>query len=1059
MKKRKIGLFVLELILAIIIAVACSLIGMSNLLFESNQLYPGATDIMGHMTKVVYISEQLLKGQLPSWFPYWYNGSSVIQYHAPFSYYLMVPIYWAVNNIMLTFKIYWAVLLAIGGFGVWTFCYRKIGRGCGLLGIIAFCLQPILLQFSYREGVIALGPIYAIMPWLLLVILSLVKKPTRSKYFGTTLLITCMILSHAMHAFMIFLAIVMALLIFILIKRIRIRDFFTAVSCIVFSGILTAVWSLALVTQLENSGISYNEAVAYTTANIRWFIPDGGTFFYFSVEVSVLCLIGLICYIINKLIRRNNGNHEYYGLACIILTIITAVFSFVPNLPGFKYMPFASSIVTGKTLILTAVSGAVLCAYSVYMLWNFPKVKLLLRPITIGMAIYVGYALNPFEMTFPTTDISSFNTMTEMTDNKADAFDKGRYQWLDSQSSDETYYAYLYNYNICNGWNIEGTLQNKKLNNHDIALSFKNHEYMMKEIAFWNIRYLLMSDKYQELTQQLENEMNFRKSEGDREGLSLYVSDMPSSYYLTDSRNALVIGEEMQGFSVFFPYFVQGKSADLLDYTDDELLKFELIYIMEPKINTITKKNNFEAKVTDLVNKGVTVIIEPLLDNVFELFGVRVHDEELTETVQIITTEDNPYEINNMLIVNNSNLAGVRALYYLDDVYVNFQVPESNVLTDVIGAKNVGAGKVIFIGAHLSRYLDVVYACNNGLAAYSDLIKENSNRVEELYSGIFSYYNVNMDYMPEVFDSVTEHHWDYDGGTFTYESEEAQEITISVTYNPRWTATLDGKEIPVGQSENLITLMLPEGQHTVELHYGMTTCGKIGYLISAIGMFLFLIKLLFWNGIMRLYDKISVALGNYLQIYSTSSYESEFDIVKDITDEMAITVEEMMKEEEEYALVTVSQVTADKEDSAVTEDDSDISIQYRTIKEDDIKVDIIVIDEKSSLDSGMEECNNIFTHETEGKAEEKIREKTKKEPEGKSKYVIKNEMRNSMAKVKIKGYNNTGKKAVRNNTAKNRLNRLKKLQRKKRRKIKRRNQSALLRFRKRMRYILRNSKK
>ena len=82
---------------------------------------------------------------------------------------------------------------------------------------------------------------------------------------------------------------------------------------------------------------------------------------------------------------------------------------------------------------------------------------------------------------------------------------------------------------------------------------------------------------------------------------------------------------------------------------------------MEPKINTITKKNNFEAKVTDLVNKGVTVIIEPLLDNVFELFGVRVRDEELTETVQIITTEDNPYEINNMLIVNNSNLL-VRAL-------------------------------------------------------------------------------------------------------------------------------------------------------------------------------------------------------------------------------------------------------------------------------------------------------------------------------------------------------------------------------------------------------------
>ena len=37
--------------------------------------------------------------------------------------------------------------------------------------------------------------------------------------------------------------------------------------------------------------------------------------------------------------------------------------------------------------------------------------------------------------------------------------------------------------------------------------------------------------------------------------------------------------------------------------------------------------------------------------------------------------------------------AGVRALYYLDDVYVNFQVPESNVSLDVIGAKNVVTGR------------------------------------------------------------------------------------------------------------------------------------------------------------------------------------------------------------------------------------------------------------------------------------------------------------------------------------------------------------------------------
>ncbi|TAH65380.1 MAG: hypothetical protein EWM47_11290, partial [Anaerolineaceae bacterium] len=251
MPKKKYGLFILELILAIIITIICSLIGMSNLLWESNQLYPAATDAMGHMTKVVYMSEQILQGHLPSWFPYWYNGATTTQYYVPLSYYLMIPIYWATNNIMLTFKIFSAGAIAIGGLGVWTFSYRKIGRWCGLIGILAFSLQPILLQSSYREGVIAQGPIYAIMPWLLLVVLSLAKKPTKAKYIGTTLLTTLMILSHAMHAFMVCLTIIFALLFFVLLKKVRIRDFLLAMSCIAFSGIVTAFWSLVGATQLE----------------------------------------------------------------------------------------------------------------------------------------------------------------------------------------------------------------------------------------------------------------------------------------------------------------------------------------------------------------------------------------------------------------------------------------------------------------------------------------------------------------------------------------------------------------------------------------------------------------------------------------------------------------------------------------------------------------------------------------------------------------------------------------------------------------------------------------
>ena len=53
------------------------------------------------------------------------------------------------------------------------------------------------------------------------------------------------------------------------------------------------------------------------------------------------------------------------------------------------------------------------------------------------------------------------------------------------------------------------------------------------------------------------------KIRGDREGL--LICKRHAIFILPDRfAQCLVIGEEMQGFSVFFPYFVQGKSADLL---------------------------------------------------------------------------------------------------------------------------------------------------------------------------------------------------------------------------------------------------------------------------------------------------------------------------------------------------------------------------------------------------------------------------------------------------------------------------------------------------------------
>ena len=585
-------LFMVELCLAILLSVGCSLIGMSNILTSPSYIYPAATDFLGHMTKVIYIANQLSQGHIPSWFPYWYNGSTTTQYYVPLSYYIMVPIYWGTNNIMLTFKIFCASVMTIGSLGVWTFCYKKIGRFCGLIGILTFSLQPLLLQSLYKEGVIAQGPIFAILPWFLLIILSAAKKPSRGKFIGITVLTTLLILSHAMHAFMVCFVTIAVMFIFFLIRKITIRNFIIASLGIVFAGILTAFWSLVGATGIENPGIPYllADSATYATANLKWFLPnEKSTFFYYSIEVTVLSILGLICYLVAKVKKRNNENVKYYVLACLLLTIITTFFAFGMSIPGFRYIPFASSMVPGRILTYTAVTGAISCAFAIYMVWNFPKYKFILRPSVLCILIILCIRLNPFDQTYSCLSSEYFNSMEKVISNTDKPFAKGRYNVLGTMDSSESLFAFQDNYNFSSGWNIEGTLHNSTIYNNYIALPLKKYDYIMKQLAFWNVRYLLLSDMYQDLGDELENQLGFEKSDDNRTDSTLYVNNQPSSYYLTDVRSALVISTSMQGFSVQYPNFVQGKSKDLWDYTESELLEYQLIYIIEPDVNTRSK--------------------------------------------------------------------------------------------------------------------------------------------------------------------------------------------------------------------------------------------------------------------------------------------------------------------------------------------------------------------------------------------------------------------------------------------------------------------------------------
>lgn len=862
--------FRIELFLALIITGLACAAGFSNLLFAPSDFFPGATDFLGHMAKVRYLSESISQGEFPSWFPYWYNGSTSTQYYPPLSYWFMVPIFMVAQNVLLSFKINCFIMIFIGGIGVWYFCRAYIGKWCGLFGTVFFCLQPYILLSFYGAGLLAQGPVIALTPWYIIVLLSFSRNPNGRKFFFCTLLCTTMILSHPMTTFMICLCIMAVFLIFAILKMTSIQCYIYMGITIVFAGILTAFWSIVGVTGLENPGIPYllGEAALNYTANIRWFTTLSSGFFYYAIPISIGSIIASLLFIYRGSKKETTGSELYCILFCILLTFITTIFSFGMNLPLFEYLPLAESYVPGRILSLTAVSGAILCAYLLFEIQKLGKDKKMGFKISTYFVclIIIGtilFYMNPLKAQYPLISDVGFNQMFLKDNIDGDNFEKGRYAYICAVDCSETYFPLSYDFNITDGWNIEGTPHNRALWDFIIADPSGNYDFAAKYFAYWNVRDVLLSQKFNKVAKELNRKYDFQ-FKYERGNNKFYTSSDPSSYFLVDNRNALLLGAGSPGLAIEFPYLVYEQRNDIGNYSLDELEKYKLIYLCEPAIDTIQEKKNIEEIVEKLVNKGITVIIEPTITKGNALFDITVADVRLEDSPVIRKQSGSRINSAAYDIEIDESMNYGRTMFGLDEVYYKLVQNEGRLENDIVGTKKVGNGEVVFIGKHLSQYLKAVYARNWGVPE-NDEYPDCSDEVKALFEDIFKTYGVNTNFWPDPFP-VKNADWNYKGVTFDYFSQTAREMTLSVTYAPRWKATIDGNPAAIGQKENLITLNLPAGEHQVKLVYGVTKYGIAGYVISLLGLFMFLLFLKFYDIILFYFTRYCDYLRKFLQL-------------------------------------------------------------------------------------------------------------------------------------------------------------------------------------------------
>ena len=89
---------------------------------------------------------------------------------------------------------------------------------------------------------------------------------------------------------------------------------------------------------------------------------------------------------------------------------------------------------------------------------------------------------------------------------------------------------------------------------------------------------------------------------------------------------------------------------------------------------------------------------------------------------------------------------------------------------------------------------------------------------------------------------------------------------ISVTYTPRWEIRVDELRVELKQVDNMICVDLPAGAHKVEMRYGMTWVGMLGWFITVLFLILTAFAVRFHRKAIEIIDKNSDKLLIYLQI-------------------------------------------------------------------------------------------------------------------------------------------------------------------------------------------------
>jgi hypothetical protein len=741
-----------------------------------------------------------------AWMPDWYMGDPTWVYYPPLTAWTLGALTAVMGNALVAYRLLVTGIFVLLGLSVYRVGVRwGRDRWMAAGGAVLAITAPYTLRTVFVEGNLPRGLALLPLPWIVWYTERiLTQKRVAGAFAALAALWAITLVAHVMQAVQF--AIVLAVYVVIRVLDnvyVPLRRGVMALVPVGLGAGLAAAYLLPAYSHAELGNVPYLPAVKVDLFSISpsALLPNHAGIEAISVGIAIAVCAALLT-------LRTAEQHHKALMAAGVASIILA---FGPASGIYRLLPVQGQLLPERFLNASAVLFPLIIATTpLGMLkrrWMVVAVVLILiidaRPALRAVfmrpappdeqAIAEALANQPqvgrvANLTFPDPDASQLYLNTEV----------GQHE------------------NV-SGWALENTPHHPAIRRL-LSAAQQAPLYLERMLSLWNADYAVTRFDAPAEAERVRSVLDFQPvtSAG---SLELWRRSAPSALVqrLPDNR-MLVIGDNPTSWLFAFPFATEGESADPGAYDKAYLDRFSVI-----GLTRLASDAKLEPALGDWVREGHTLIVDlsglgRLYDEGYTLFGVHALPLALNGDYAIRW----PSGLNGMpdvLAFSSPEGPWVGATYYgLDETLAS--LTHDGESHPVLGRQRVGEGQIWFIGFNLIYLLQQ----SNQTAA-----------VGQLADYLLAATGVNRDLRLPAFDVALVER-DPTLVSFRYTSDSAASVVVSMTYFPRWRATLDGAPLDIASHEHLMLLELPAGTHAVTLRYFPlgTPISRWGWAVTAL---------------------------------------------------------------------------------------------------------------------------------------------------------------------------------------------------------------------------------